>query len=280
MNERGLAPIIKWSGSKRSLVPLLCQLWKKCPLKARARYLEPFVGGGAMLPARPCTSAVASDIVPELIALWCRIRECPAALLEHYTRLWNERQQRGAEVFYEARTRFNATRAPEDFLFLSRTCVNGLIRFNAKGEFNNSLHHTRPGIHPERLGQLLVLWSQAIREVDFLHADYRDTLLKAQAGDAVFLDPPYMGNRGRYGTIKLDFDAFFAVLETLNQRGTHWILTLDGHAGERSYQAREVPAELFKAHLHLPSGRSPFTRLMGSSLDMVNESVYANFKIP
>lgn len=273
-----LPPAIKWSGSKRPIAGRLHALWPAAS-DPGATYYEPFVGGGAMLPGRPLRRAVAGDVVAPLVGLWRAIAEHPAEAADWYRRHWLDRQTRGAVVYDEVRDRFNAQGSPLDLLVLSRMCVNGLIRFNRDGAFNNSLHHTRPGVHPDRLEALLHRWSAALDGVRFQAADFAETLAPARAGDRVFLDPPYVGNKGRYAPGDFDFPRLWEVLEALNLRGVGWILTLDGSAGERAY-AQAVPPELISLRLELPTGHSPFTRLMGRSLDEVREAVYLGRALP
>lgn len=270
-------PVIKWSGSKRSVAGILCKLWPR--VDSESRYFEPFVGGGSMLPVRPIKEGVAGDTIKELVDLWVEIRDRPEEVVKHYARLWRQRQSEGHTVFYRVRERFNKERNPLDLLFLSRTCVNGLIRFNAKGEFNNSLHHTRPGIHPDRLSEIVSSWSRVLSGVNFLAGDYRETLGSVKAGDLIFLDPPYAGTRGRYHPDYFDFEDFYKELERLNSIGAHWMLTLDGQAGARTYGG-QIPDSLYRASISIPTGNSPFTRLMNTSLDGVVESVYFNFDPP
>jgi len=270
--RRDFEPVIKWSGSKRSIAGALARLFPKAD-----RFFDPFVGGGAILPFRPAEQAVVGDIIPELIELWRAIQERPEVVARGYTKRWNRLQSEGHTAFYDIRTRFNEQRDPLDLLFLSRTCVNGLIRFNSSGEFNNSLHHTRPGIHPLRLRDALMRWSERLRGVEFLACDYRETLSGAQKGDVAFLDPPYACNRGRYRKDDFDADAFFRELERLNGVGVHWVLTFDGEAGARVYEGG-MPEGLARTRLAAPTGNSPFTRLMGTTIDPVVESVYLNFE--
>jgi len=267
-------PVIKWSGSKRKIAPLLATL-----LPDAECYYEPFVGGGAMLPFRPSRTAVAGDIVVELINLWNAIRETPELTADEYEMRWNRLQSEGHTAYYAVRDSFNVTRNPHDFLFLSRTCVNGLIRFNKKGEFNNSLHHTRPGIAPARLRKVIHQWSRIIQGVEFIAADYRQTLVSASVNDLVFLDPPYGGTKGRYLPADFSLDEFYDELQRLNAIGARWVLTFDGRAGNRSYTT-SIPSALYKARLALPTGNSPFTKLMKKGIDAVLESVYLNFEPP
>ena len=266
--------VIKWSGSKRSVAANLRHLFPRA-----TRYFEPFVGGGAMLPFRPCRDAVAGDVIEELIDLWVCIRDEPDKTASEYTKRWQKLQDQGHTAYYAVRAAFNRTRNPHDFLFLTRTCVNGLIRFNGDGDFNNSLHHTRPGIAPQRLREVIRKWSIALQGVSFAKTDYRETLSTVTAGDLVFLDPPYAGTRGRYTQEKFDVAKFYSELERLNEVGAKWVVTFDGYAGERNYD-EALPKCLFEERLALPTGNSPFTKLMRTGVDAVVESVYLNFEPP
>jgi len=269
-----LPPVIKWPGSKRSIAPFLGHLFPE-----KARYFEPFVGGGAMLPFCQSPTAFASDIIPELIALWVAIRDAPQEVSDGYRERWLCRQRDGHTVYYAIRDRFNKGRDPIDFLFLSRTCVNGLIRFNRNGGFNNSLHHTRPGIGPERLDEVLCCWSRAVQGVSFEACDYREALSQMREGDFAFLDPPYEATRGRYRPDAFDVEEFYEQLQRLNEIGAKWMLTYDGRAGVRKYAA-SLPENLYTSKLGIATGHSPFTRLMGTTLDEVVESVYLNYEPP
>lgn len=232
-----------------------------------------------MLPFRPSNIGIAGDVISELIHLWIIIRDKPESIVNEYQLRWKRLQNEGHTAYYEIRNSFNITRNPHDFLFLSRTCVNGLIRFNKNGDFNNSLHHTRPGIAPQRLSKLIHQWSYYIQNVTFLVADYRQTLENVKTGDLVFLDPPYNGTKGRYIPQNFNFEEFYFELERLNNIGAKWVLTFDGMAGRRNYKST-IPSHLYKVQLGLPTGNSPFTKLMKTSLDSVVESVYLNFEPP
>jgi len=271
---RSLPAVIKWSGSKRSIASSLAALFP-----VHDRYFEPFVGGGALLPFRGAPKAFASDVIGELILLWAAIRDHPNEVSEGYRERWLRRQKEGHTAYYAIREKFNATRDPSDFLFLSRTCVNGLIRFNKDGEFNNSLHHTRPGIAPERLHAIVHTWSRAIQGVTFEIADYRLALSKVRRGDFVFLDPPYEATRGRYQAAAFIATEFYHELERLNRVGAKWMLTYDGKAGTRKYDVG-LPNSLYKTKIGIRTGNSPFTRLMKTTIDPVVESVFLNYELP
>jgi DNA adenine methylase len=267
-------PVIKWSGSKRSIAKDLSMYFP-----ASKRYFEPFLGGGALLPFRTSDCGFASDIIPELINLWKSIKNNPELVAKEYKERWEKLQKKGYEVFYEIRDDFNNSRNEHDFLFLTRTCVNGLIRYNNKGEFNNSFHLTRPGINPKSLSDIIYQWHFIIKDIEFYNCDYRELTSQAEKGDFIFFDPPYGGTKGRYTKEKFDIYAFFSELDRLNCYDVKWMLTFDGQAGNRNY-SYDLPKELYQHRISMKTGHSPFTKLMNTTIDDVNESVYLNFNPP
>lgn len=265
-------PVIKWSGSKRTQAEELVKLFPQFDT-----YYEPFLGGGSMLyPTKnDFKNAVAGDICKPLIDLWILIQKNPEKLINSYKIKWERLQKEGYKVYYEIRDNFNETQNPEDLFFLSRTCVNGLIRFNREGKFNNSLHHTRKGIDPERVKKIIFDWSSRIKNVKFVSSDYRITTKHATEKDLVYLDPPYFNTKGRYFG-KINYDDFIAYLEDLNKRKIRYILSYDGMRGNSSY-LKDLPKHLYKRHILLTSGNSSFRKVMDKKCELVKESVYLNF---
>ena len=264
--------VVKWTGSKRPVAEQLSKYFQEGDT-----YFEPFVGGGAMMPFSLCQHGVAGDIISELIDLWNKIKDNPLLVADEYQARWQRLQEEGVDVYYEVRDNFNRTRNCYDFLFLTRTCVNGLIRYNENGDFNNSFHLSRPGINPERLRVILQKWSERIQNFRFVNADYREILADAKRGDFVFLDPPYGGTKGRYTKTPFDFDAFFAELDRLNRIGAKWMLTFDGTSGEREY-SYAPPDDVFRHKFLIKTGNSSFTKVMNSQTDAIHESVYLNYE--
>jgi len=265
-------PVIKWSGSKRSQS---LEIVQKFPVYNR--YFEPFVGGGSILYAANPIMAFCSDINKPLIDLWLTIQNDPNGLLDYYQIQWNNMKENGHEVYYSIRNKFNKSFSPYDLFFLSRTCVNGLIRFNQNGEFNNSLHHTRHGINPHKLKDIVMNWSNRLKNVNFSSCDYHNATQEAVCGDLVYLDPPYFNTKGRYYNLStIDFNEFFEYLNNLNERNIKWILSFDGKTSTRDYTII-LPPELYKNHYYLYSGYSSFQKVMGKTINNVFESLYTSF---
>lgn len=266
-----IKPVIKWSGSKRSQSDKIKSFFPE----AFGTYYEPFIGGGSILYALSPEKSICGDICKPLIDLWIEIRDNPVALAEEYRVRWTRLQEEGYTAYYAIRDEFNREKSPYDLMFLSRTCVNGLIRFNDKGEFNNSLHYSRKGINPDTLERIILDWSQHIQNTVFMAEDYAVTTSTAKAGDIVYLDPPYFNTKGMYfGTI--DFDRFLEYLKDLNSRGIKYMLSFDGKRGEEDYTVA-LPKDLYKRHEFLPSGNSTFKKVMDKETEKVFESLYLNF---
>lgn len=269
-NTHRIMPIIKWAGSKRSQAKTIIKHFPKFDT-----YYEPFIGGGSVLAALQPQKAICGDICDPLIELWKVIQSRPEKLSNYYAKEWMRLGSEGYQIYYEIRDRFNRTSSPLDLFFLSRTCVNGLIRFNRKGGFNNSLHHTRKGINPNRLKDILATWHAIIEHVKFKAGDYRKTSESANSKDFVYLDPPYFYTKGRYyGAI--DYDEFIKYLYHLNKKNVKYALSFDGRCADRDYVV-DLPKDLYKRHFFLNSGYSSFRKVMEKKRLMVQESLYLNY---
>jgi len=267
-------PVIKWPGSKRPVADCLGKIWNLV-VSVQSRYFDPFVGGGSMLVKRPVRIAYAGNIINELIELWRAIQTDPNGLSEHYRKLY-EQTEKEKQIYYAVRQRFNKNRSPYDFLYLSRMCINGRVRFNAKGEFNSSLALNRGGIRPQTLAFILHTWSIALQGVEFCCRDYRETLELVYRGDLVFLDPPYFGTQNAfYSQREFTKDDFWQTIERLNCIGAFWMMTLDGSAGDREYEFRP-PVDLYKRSFSIETGDSSFAKMRGKK-EVILESVYINF---
>ncbi len=276
--------LIKWTGSKRSQAQKIVSL-----MPSHRRYIEPFVGGGALLYIAAKPGSIAGDIYPPLIQLWQLVRDSPQLLIENYRDQWqalnNELDSLDINnlphnvsipnYFYQIRERFNREANPLDLNFIMRTCVNGIVRFNDAGEFNNSFHLSRRGMNPERFEKVVYSWHSIIQCVTFVCQDYAETLEYTNAGDFVYLDPPYAGNKQRYAA-DLDIDRFFSELEKLNIKDVKWALSFDGRRGGESL-IHDVPKSLYKRHMLLSSGLSAVKKVLNGPIEQVEESLYLNY---
>jgi len=198
-------PFIKWAGGKGQLLTQLEQLlpndfdtWQD------VTYIEPFVGGGAMLfhllGVYPnIRRAVINDINPDLMCCYTAVRDFPRELIEAlqdvqnaYRALQNETDRK---VFYlDRRSKFNTKALPliENaalFIFLNRTCFNGLYRVNKSGQFNVPFgRYANPTICDK---ETILADSAILQRVEIMTDDFEATFSKACGQTLFYFDPPY-----------------------------------------------------------------------------------------
>ena len=197
-------PFVKWVGGKTQL---LGEVEKSLPGNfdsiEDAVYVEPFVGGGAVLfwilqKYPNISQAVINDINPDLINVYKVIKDTPDALIsllrqyqDSYIGLDDEDRK---ELYLANRKTFNQKAVSKEemaalFIFLNRTCFNGLYRVNSKGEFNVPYgKYANPRICDE--ANLLAV-SRLLQKVKILCGDFSDTLQYASAKSLFYFDPPY-----------------------------------------------------------------------------------------
>ena len=282
--SKSIPSLIKWTGSKRSQANAIAQL-----MPPYQHYFEPFVGGGALLFLAAHRGAVIGDVYRPLIELWKLIQSDPTIVIDAYEDQWSSLNEELDDVdingmtrgngipryYYRVRNRFNKNPNALDLNFLMRTCVNGIVRFNDNGKFNNSFHLSRRGMQPQRFANFVQQWHSVIQGVEFVCQDYTKTLDQTGCGDFVYLDPPYAGNKQRY-VDDLDLDLFFKTLEKLNNRGVKWALSFDGRRGGQDL-THDVPKSLYKKHIFLSSGNSAVNKVLNGHVENVEESLYLNY---
>ncbi len=181
-------PFVKWAGGKRQLVE---ELKKKIPHKYN-RYLEPFVGAGALFFELKPKTAYISDINDELIGVYRVIRDEVEALIRTLGTHRNEE-----EYFYQIRNvdrkgeykNWSAVKKAARFIYLNRTCYNGLYRVNSKGFFNVPYgFYKNPKIVDK---DTLRACSELLKDTEIVHGSFWLVLDKVGANDFVYFDPPY-----------------------------------------------------------------------------------------
>lgn len=156
------------------------------------RHVEPFIGGGALFFNKGPERALLNDLNPELINVYTQVRDDVESLIGELEKM--ARKHDGQDSYYEARDRYNKKRLSErsraaHFIYLNKTCFNGLHRVNRKGEFNVPAgRYKNPNICDEAG---LRAASRALQKAE-LHCESFEFLVKsAKPGDFVYLDPPY-----------------------------------------------------------------------------------------
>ena len=241
-------PFVKWVGGKRQLLP---ELLRRVPAKY-GTYHEPFLGGGALFfalaPRRAVLSDANADLAIAYLMVKTKLRDLVSALrdlklghlsggLEHYLQIRKDNSS------------FPIERAAR-FVYLNKTCFNGLYRVNKQGEFNVPMGKWKK--LPEICDEENLRACQTILrgDVDVQICDFRTSLLIPRRGDFVYLDPPYAptsstSNFTRYtkeGFGPTDQKQLAEMVRELKERGVKILLSNAGTQTVRDL----YPEPLFK----------------------------------
>ena len=189
-NASFLRPFVKWAGGKSQLLDQFQSLYPKPG--SVSRYLEPFLGSGAVFfhvkALLQPSHVLLCDTNAELIDTFLVVRDELDALIE----LLRQHQKHHCEShYYEVRSRSPQTRAARAarLIYLNKAGFNGLFRVNSRGIFNVPFgHRAKPTILNEAL---LHAASVALQKAKLHARDFRDLSLVARKGDFIYLDPPY-----------------------------------------------------------------------------------------
>ena len=218
--------LLRWAGSKRRLLPQLSHYW----MPHYQRYIEPFVGSGALFFSLNPTAAVLGDINADLIDCLKTVRDQPKEVHETAVSIPSNR-----DSYYQVRaivpSSLTDVQRAARFIFLNRFSFNGLYRTNLAGQFNVPYAPTKTGRLPslesfnhsaEKLKNAVLTCS----DFEFLLSEH------ARPGDFVYLDPPYAASQRRIfseydkNTFTLsDLDRLASSLSRLDKLKAHWVLS-------------------------------------------------------
>ena len=184
-----MRPFIKYVGGKSRLLP---ELTARMPAKF-GRYIEPFVGGGALFFQVQPQRATLSDINADLIELYRAVASDIDAVVRD---LVVHKRRHDRDYYYKIRTAWNArsgrtlsSRRAAMFIYLNRTCFNGLYRVNAAGAFNVPMgRYDKPKI---LFADELYAAHDVLKHAELRNVGYADAVVDAERGDFVYFDPPY-----------------------------------------------------------------------------------------
>ena len=244
--EKETYPLVKWVGGKRQL---MFELLKNMP-KSYNRYFEPFIGGGALFFELQPENAYISDMNDELINLYSVVRdnvyELISDLNKHEVSKGYFLEIRNLDRTTEYKNLSNVQRASR-FIYLNRTCFNGLYRVNSQGQFNVPFgNYKNPRIVDENN---LLNCSELLKNTEIKCADFSEILTKVKKGDFVYFDPPYV---------------------PLNETSSFTSYTKDGFDMDMQFKLREVCDEL--------DSMGVMFMLSNSDTKFVNE-LYSNYEI-
>lgn len=268
MTEQPIEPILKWAGGKRQIIE---EILANFPThNSENGYHEPFFGGGALFfrTAPHGANSSINDVNRRLMNFYKVVRDSPKELLRELesfrepedspdaTLDYASENYRGEPItdyYYQQRELFNRRVRGLDFdevheaalfMYLNRTCYNGLYRENQSGEFNVPI-----GGNPNAdwvKSSSVKAASEALRLVDIRSGDFEYILDVAQGGDTVYFDPPY-----KPGSASSNFVDY----------------TREGFGEQEQKRLRDVASELAERGVHVVISNSPPVENLYDSLD-------------
>lgn len=270
---QSVKPFLKWAGSKRQILGALSCYWSD----EYNKYLEPFLGSGSLFFYLRPKQAILGDINSDLIDTYNQIK-CNVGKV--YLELSN--MKTGRNEYYRIRSINISTLTPSQraarFIYLNRFSFNGLYRTNLKGEFNVPFGGEKAGQLPSK--QLLEECSKALQKAQLLSGDFELALEKAQAGDFVYLDPPYavttrriFNEYDRSGFNTNDLKRLREWLDKLTERGVVFLLSY-AESEEAEFLMKGYPAQEITVRRNI-AGFSKHRRTakewLASNKELVNE---------
>lgn len=222
-------PFLKWAGGKRWLMYRYRYLF---PSNYR-NYFEPFLGSGAAYFALQPASAIISDANADLINTYTSIRSDPLGVMD---RLTAHHLSHNPEHYYMVRSRKRDTDTDRaaDFIYLNRTCWNGLYRVNKQGQFNVPIGTKERVLLPS---DDFMAVSKALSGASIRCSDFEDTINSAGRGDFIFVDPPYTVMHDNNGFVKYNENIFMwsdqcrlaDAVKSASKRGAMVLMTNANH---------------------------------------------------
>lgn len=180
-------PVLRWAGGKTKLMP---EIRRHFPVDPTKRWIEPFIGSGAVFLNVFSENALLADNNPDLISFFEAVQKNPGELLRQIQVLAQHKYDR--QRYYQLREEFNQCYEPFRrgvlFFAINNLCFNGLCRYNLKREFNGTWGK-RPVLKVDE-GRIRYL-SFRLSGIELRTAGFEETLSKAGAGDQIYCDPPY-----------------------------------------------------------------------------------------
>lgn len=274
MSNVRLAPFLKWAGGKRWFTRNYSHLFPHFA----GRYIEPFLGSGAVyFHIRP-TSALLGDCNRDLIETYAALKENWSSVAVH---LRAHISSHSRSYYYAARSRIPEDRAERAarLIYLNRTCWNGLYRVNAQGEFNVPLGTCRAlGMDDEYLSRV----SDVLQTAELHSCDFQYLVEEAGPGDLLFVDPPYTVTHSSNGFIKYnetlfswsDQERLAKCLVEAQHRGASLIATNAPHSSVRRLYEQDfclIEVGRFSSISATSAARRNYTELLILSSDIPSE---------
>jgi|SRR5208337_1318282 DNA adenine methylase len=266
------AGLLKWIGNKQRFAHKIAASFPP----NFEKYIEPFVGSGAVLGTLAPTRAIASDSFKPLMEIWQTLSSNPELLKLWYADRWLFMQEGEKVAQYEKiKAAYNANPNGADLLFLCRSCYGGVVRFRQADGYMSTPCGIHDPIHPRSFGNRVDEWFRRTKGTEFVQMEYEEAMENAQSGDMVYCDPPYSNSQSiLYGAQAFDLKNLFEIIERCKTKGVKVALSIDGtKKSGRKVVELPIPAGLFEQEIVIDCGRSMLKRFQMAERTLEEEIV-------
>ena len=266
--------LLKWIGNKQRFSHEIASHFPR----RYTRYIEPFLGSGAVLGTIAPSCAIGGDALQPLIEIWQTLSRDPDTLIRWYTERWQLFYGPGTskrDAYEEIRNSYNHSPNGADLLFLARSCYGGVIRFRKRDGWISTPCGAHSPISPASFSRRVSIWNARTRGSDFICADFQETMDMATAGDIVYCDPPYKTSQSIvYGSQTFSLWRLFETISRCKARGVNVALSIDGTKRSGNLICNvSVPDGLFEREVSVNCGRSMLRRFQMRGETLESEEV-------
>jgi len=264
--------LLKWIGNKQKYAAFITNHFPK----KFNKYYEPFIGSGAILATVSPKEGIGSDTFKPLIDIWKTLKDKPSLLIEWYAErrhlLDNLTKE---EVYFLVRASYNSSPNGADFLYLSRACYGGVIRFRKEDGFMSTPCGVHTPIPVNAFKDRVEIWHRRVKNTSFHHWDYTEAFKNAKSGDLIYCDPPYSYSQSiLYGAQNFSLLQLFENIADAKKRGVLVALSIDGNKKSGNFICDlPIPEGLFSQEILVNVGGSMLKRFQMEGLTMDNENV-------
>lgn len=263
--------LLKWVGNKQRFAHEIADYFPAIT----GTYFEPFLGSGAVLGTLTPQKAVGSDVFGPLVGIWQALKTDPDLLVSWYEdRLGLVDKLGKLDAYNQILASYNASPNPADFVFLTRSCYGGVVRFRKDGYMSTPCGPHKP-VSASSFSKRVREWRQRVKGADFKLLDYREAMAEAKAGDLVYCDPPYTHTQAiLYGAQSFSLAQLFKTIAECKERGAHVVLSIDGTKKSGAVLCDiPIPDGLFEREVSVNVGRSMLRRFQKEGETLEDEVV-------
>ncbi len=265
--------LLKWVGNKQRFAGEIAKFF---PVDFN-KFYEPFLGSGAITATVAPKAGVGSDIFAPLVEIWQTLANRPDDLISWYAhRRHRIEKEDKVKVYEDIKASYNSRPNGPDFLFLTRSCYGGIVRFRKADGYMSTPCGIHNPISIESFSKRVKEWHRRMKNVKFVHMDYQDAFDIAKYNDFIYCDPPYSHSQSiLYGAQDFSLVRLLEKIDKAKSKGIKVALSIDGNKKSGNYICDlPIPSGLFEREIYVSVGRSMLRRFQMEGQTLEKEVVF------